>query len=200
VTALALSIRQRAFTDTWSPRSSITHFRYVARNYFRDKRGFTWKIRMKCPEARPIFIIRLVPIDDRDGIRSLRWALKFVLRRFGLRAISVEEIRHDSDGHQHSVAADRRHLPGGRRMAGAVRGQDIHSRHSATPRARRVVHCVAADHHRSVINLGDGLVSRPGPFAAVSHDIPYWLIIAAIIAAFTALLIALVLVQLRNRR
>jgi hypothetical protein len=34
----------------------------------------------------------------------------------------------------------------------------------------------------------------------VSHDIPYWLIVAAIISAFTALLIGLVLVQLRNRR
>jgi hypothetical protein len=45
-----------------------------------------------------IFIVHLQPLDDRDGIRAMRWALKFLLRRFGLKAISIQEINHaDTD-------------------------------------------------------------------------------------------------------
>jgi hypothetical protein len=40
---------------------------------------------------RPIFTIRLRPLPGVDGIRALRAALKALLRRFGLQAISVEE-------------------------------------------------------------------------------------------------------------
>jgi hypothetical protein len=47
---------------------------------------------------RRVFIVHLQPLDGRDGIRELRWALKFLLRRFGLKAISVEEVNHaDTD-------------------------------------------------------------------------------------------------------
>jgi hypothetical protein len=83
------------------------------------------EIKQRFTAKMPIFIVHLQPIDDRDGIRALRWALKFLLRRFGLRAISVEEI-HDRDGNQHSVAADRRHPLGRRGVARALRDQTVH--------------------------------------------------------------------------
>jgi hypothetical protein len=63
-----------------------------------------------------------------------------------------------------------------------------------------LVYCPAIDSDRCVIDLGDGIISRPGPFTTVISDIPQWLVVAAMIAAFSALLIGLVLVQLRNRR
>jgi hypothetical protein len=37
------------------------------------------------------FLLRLEPIPGTDGIRALRALLKTALRRFGLRALSVEE-------------------------------------------------------------------------------------------------------------
>ena len=40
---------------------------------------------------RPVFIVYLRPEPRVDGTRALRRALKILLRRFGLRAISVEE-------------------------------------------------------------------------------------------------------------
>jgi hypothetical protein len=39
---------------------------------------------------RPAFILILRPEPDVDPIRALRGALKVLLRRFGLRAISVD--------------------------------------------------------------------------------------------------------------
>jgi hypothetical protein len=42
------------------------------------------------PEKRT-FVLMLEAADSVDAIRALRWALKFLWRRFGLRCISVEE-------------------------------------------------------------------------------------------------------------
>jgi hypothetical protein len=41
-------------------------------------------------ELMQIFMVTLTTKDE-DGIRALRAALKLLLRRFGMRAISVEE-------------------------------------------------------------------------------------------------------------
>lgn len=41
--------------------------------------------------GRPIFLVRLMPNTGVDPIRALRAALKMLLRRFGLRAISVDQ-------------------------------------------------------------------------------------------------------------
>jgi hypothetical protein len=42
--------------------------------------------------TRPIFILRLRPeLHVTDPTRTLRHALKLLLRRFGLRAVSVEQ-------------------------------------------------------------------------------------------------------------
>jgi hypothetical protein len=46
---------------------------------------------------RPTFIIRLRAQPGVDPIRALRQALKVLLRRFGLRVISIEQER--DDGH-----------------------------------------------------------------------------------------------------
>jgi hypothetical protein len=40
---------------------------------------------------RPTFVLRLQPLPGIDGIRSLRLALKSLLRRFGLKALDVRE-------------------------------------------------------------------------------------------------------------
>jgi len=40
---------------------------------------------------RPIFVVRLTPLPGVDGIKALRAVLKILLRRFGLRALSVRE-------------------------------------------------------------------------------------------------------------
>jgi hypothetical protein len=37
-----------------------------------------------------VFLVRLRALPNVDGIRSLRSALKILLRRFGLRCVSVE--------------------------------------------------------------------------------------------------------------
>jgi hypothetical protein len=42
---------------------------------------------------RRIFVLRLQQTKDTDDIRLLRWALKVLLRKFGWRALSVEEER-----------------------------------------------------------------------------------------------------------
>jgi hypothetical protein len=40
------------------------------------------------------FVVRLVPLPEvADPIRQLRWALKVLLRRFGLRCTDVREER-----------------------------------------------------------------------------------------------------------
>jgi hypothetical protein len=41
--------------------------------------------------SAPIFTIRLTPAPGTDGIKALRFALKLLLRRFGLRCLSIEE-------------------------------------------------------------------------------------------------------------
>jgi hypothetical protein len=42
--------------------------------------------------ARPVFTVQLRPEPQvTDPIRALRFALKFLLRRFGLRAISISD-------------------------------------------------------------------------------------------------------------
>jgi hypothetical protein len=44
--------------------------------------------------ARPIFVLHLTAGPDcPDGFRALRQLLKIALRRFGLRCISVEEVK-----------------------------------------------------------------------------------------------------------
>jgi hypothetical protein len=48
---------------------------------------------------RPAFILILRPEPDVDPIRALRGALKVLLRRFGLRAISVDAQVEDDDRH-----------------------------------------------------------------------------------------------------
>ena len=46
---------------------------------------------MTCDRApRPVFVIRLRAEPDVEAIRALRAFLKVALRRFGLRAVSVE--------------------------------------------------------------------------------------------------------------
>jgi hypothetical protein len=40
---------------------------------------------------RPIFMLALRPLPGIDGIRALRRALKFLLRKFGLKVISIRE-------------------------------------------------------------------------------------------------------------
>jgi hypothetical protein len=41
--------------------------------------------------ARPIYILRLAPTPGTDGEKALRWLLKVLLRRFGMRCVSVEK-------------------------------------------------------------------------------------------------------------
>jgi hypothetical protein len=43
---------------------------------------------------RPIFVLRLQPGPGVDGVRALRVALKFLLRRWGLRVISIDEEKN----------------------------------------------------------------------------------------------------------
>jgi hypothetical protein len=39
----------------------------------------------------PVYILRLVPTSGTDGEKALRWMLKVLLRRFGMRCLSVEK-------------------------------------------------------------------------------------------------------------
>ena len=39
----------------------------------------------------PVYIVRLTPTPGTDGEKALRLVLKVLLRRFGLRCVSVEE-------------------------------------------------------------------------------------------------------------
>jgi hypothetical protein len=50
-------------------------------------------IRHAKPEQRPTFLVRLRAEPNTDGVRDLRLALKFILRRFHLRAIETREER-----------------------------------------------------------------------------------------------------------
>jgi hypothetical protein len=42
------------------------------------------------------FIVRLCPLPGSDGIRTLRWALKELLRKYKLRCVSIEELTKES--------------------------------------------------------------------------------------------------------
>jgi hypothetical protein len=47
---------------------------------------------------RPVFVLRLRPEHGIDPIHSLRHALKDLLRRYGMRAISVEQTTTEEGG------------------------------------------------------------------------------------------------------
>jgi hypothetical protein len=40
-----------------------------------------------------IYLLKLQAAPGGEGIRALRWLLKSLLRRFGLRCISIEEVQ-----------------------------------------------------------------------------------------------------------
>jgi len=40
---------------------------------------------------RPVYVLRLKPAPGTDHVKMLRMALKTLLRRFGLRCVSVEQ-------------------------------------------------------------------------------------------------------------
>jgi hypothetical protein len=49
---------------------------------------------MTAPQKRPQYLLRLRPEPHVDNpVRALRLALKVLLRRFGLRATSIEELQ-----------------------------------------------------------------------------------------------------------
>jgi hypothetical protein len=48
-------------------------------------------------ESRPEFVLRLVPSPGTDPIRALRCGLKLLLRRCGLRCVSIEEYYPAND-------------------------------------------------------------------------------------------------------
>ena len=41
--------------------------------------------------ARPTFLLKLQPLPNVDGIRAMRWVLKALLRKHGLRCVSIEQ-------------------------------------------------------------------------------------------------------------
>ena len=43
------------------------------------------------PSQRPRFVLTLQPLPGVDAIRSLRWALKGLLRRHGMRCVDLHE-------------------------------------------------------------------------------------------------------------
>jgi hypothetical protein len=47
--------------------------------------------------GRPIFTLRLQPLPGVDPIRALRLALKGLLRRCGLRCVSIEQTQTTTD-------------------------------------------------------------------------------------------------------
>jgi hypothetical protein len=48
-------------------------------------------------EQRPIYCLRLRPEPGVDAVRALRAALKILLRRFGLQAVSLEEEKNNAE-------------------------------------------------------------------------------------------------------
>jgi hypothetical protein len=47
--------------------------------------------------GHPIFTLRLQPLPGVDAVRSLRLALKALLRRYGLRCVSIEQTETTTD-------------------------------------------------------------------------------------------------------
>jgi len=45
----------------------------------------------------PVFLVRLRALPGVDGIRALRSALKVLLRRYGLKCVSIEEETADAN-------------------------------------------------------------------------------------------------------
>jgi hypothetical protein len=39
----------------------------------------------------PTFVLRLQPVPGTDGVRAMRWVLKTLLRKHGLRCVSIEQ-------------------------------------------------------------------------------------------------------------
>jgi hypothetical protein len=54
---------------------------------------------MTSTPERPTFVIRLRPEKGVDPVRALRALLKVALRRFGLRAVSVDARLEDDEKH-----------------------------------------------------------------------------------------------------
>jgi hypothetical protein len=52
---------------------------------------------MKKMITHPVFVLRLQPLKGVDPIRALRLALKDLLRRCGLRCISIEQTEITTD-------------------------------------------------------------------------------------------------------
>jgi hypothetical protein len=50
--------------------------------------------------SRPIYVLRLQPLPRVNAVKALRAALKSLLRRFGLRALSVELETRNEKGDQ----------------------------------------------------------------------------------------------------
>jgi hypothetical protein len=48
-------------------------------------------------QPRPEFVLRLVPTAGTDPIWALRWGLKLLLRRCGLRCVLIEEYAPAND-------------------------------------------------------------------------------------------------------
>jgi hypothetical protein len=42
---------------------------------------------------KPIYLLKLEASPGSEGIRALRWLLKVLLRKYGMRCISCEEVR-----------------------------------------------------------------------------------------------------------
>jgi hypothetical protein len=40
---------------------------------------------------QPTFVLTLQPIPGTDGVRAMRWVLKTLLRKHGLRCVSIEQ-------------------------------------------------------------------------------------------------------------
>jgi hypothetical protein len=52
------------------------------------------------PIGGPTFVVTLRAAPGTDAIRALRWALKLLLRKFGLRCVSIEELTTKEIAHE----------------------------------------------------------------------------------------------------
>jgi hypothetical protein len=61
---------------------------------------------------RPIFALRLQALKGVDPVRSLRIALKGLLRRCGLKVLSIEQTEPTTDNQKSTqLTGRRRHVP-----------------------------------------------------------------------------------------
>jgi hypothetical protein len=49
------------------------------------------------PPERPVFVLRIEGRPGADNIKSLRWVLKRLLRRYGLKCLDAREVRDPPD-------------------------------------------------------------------------------------------------------